>query len=189
MTIPDDAFEAGILIARALERHGVPYALGGALAYGQYGIPRATNDVDVNVFVPNDRLGEVFTVLRSVGIAVDEDAARSAAEREGLIVLRLADYRIDVFTPSIDFSWEAGRTRVRHRIGDGDVWFLSAEALCVFKLLFFRGKDIVDIERLIAVQSRALDAAYVRRHVVDMVGEDDPRVTTWDRLWREHGES
>jgi hypothetical protein len=51
MISPTDAFDAGVHIAGALEQHGVSYALGGALAYGQYGIPRATNDVDVNVFV------------------------------------------------------------------------------------------------------------------------------------------
>jgi hypothetical protein len=126
-------------------------------------------------------------VFRSLDIVLDENAARAAAAREGLIVLRWGDYRLDVFTPSIDFSWEAARTRVRHRIGNAGVWFLSAEALCVFKLLFFRGKDVVDLERLIAVQGAALDAAYVRRHVVTMLGDDDPRVVTWDRLWSEHG--
>lgn len=187
MTAPTNAFDAGLLIADAFERHAVPYALGGALAYGQYGIPRATNDVVVNVFVEPDRLDVVFSVLRSVGIAVDPAPARAATEREGLIVLRLAEFRIDVFTPSIAFSWEAARTRVRQRIGGQDVWFLSAEALCVFKLLFFRGKDVVDLERLVAVQGAAVDAAYVRRHIADMLGEDDPRVATWDRLWHEHG--
>lgn len=48
MNAPEDALAAGVLIAAALDRHAVPYALGGALAYGQYGIPRATNDVDVS---------------------------------------------------------------------------------------------------------------------------------------------
>jgi hypothetical protein len=65
------------------------------------------------------------------------------------------------------------------------VWFLSAEALCVFKLLFFRGKDVVDLERLIAVQGKAVDGGYVRARLVEMMGPDDPRVATWDRLWNE----
>ena len=186
MTAPQDAFEAGILVAGTLERHGISYALGGALAYGQYGIPRATNDIDVNVFVRSHALGTVLTALRSLGIEVDEATALEAAEREGLIVLRFADYRLDVFTPSIAFSWEAERTRVRHVVDGMGVWFLSAEALCVFKLLFFRGKDVVDLERLIAVQGRALDATYVRAQIVAMLGDDDPRVVTWDRVWREH---
>ncbi len=186
MTTPNDAFEAGIVIARTLEAHGISYALGGALAYGQYGIPRATNDVDVNVFVRMPELGTVLAALRSLAIEVDDATAHEAATRDGLIVLRFGDYRLDVFTPSIDFSWEAERTRVRHVVDGVGVWFLSVEALCVFKLLFFRGKDVVDLERLVAVQGTAIDAAYVRAHIVAMLGDDDPRVATWDRLWREH---
>lgn len=187
MNAPSDAFEAGIQIAAALEHQGVPYALGGALAYGQYGIPRATNDVDVNVFVGLDGLDPVFSALRSLGVVIDAAAARGAAEQEGMMVLWLGPFRLDVFTPSIAFSWEAARTRVRHDINGTGVWFLSAEALCVFKLLFFRGKDVVDLERLIAVQGAAIDAGYVRVRIVEMLGDDDPRVATWDRLWREHG--
>lgn len=185
MSAPSDALEAGLQVARALEQHGVPYALGGALAYGQYGIPRATNDVDVNVFVAPRELARVFTALRSLGVALDEAAGVAAAERDGLIVLRFGDYRLDVFTPSIDFSWEAARTRVRHVIDGECLWFLAAEALCVFKLLFFRGKDVVDLERLLAVQRDLVDVAYVRNHLVAMVGGDDPRVTTWDRICAE----
>ena len=160
------------------------YALGGALAYGQYGIPRATNDVDVNVFVAPASLAPVVEALRSLGIPMDAATAERQAEAEGLFVVRFGDLRIDVFTPSIDFSWEAERTRVRHMIDGVGVWFLSVEAVCVFKLLFFRGKDIVDLERLIAVQGDAIDTGYVRDRLVEMMGVEDPRVSTWDRLRR-----
>jgi hypothetical protein len=183
---PTDAFDAGLRLAAALESAGIPYALGGALAYGQYGIPRATNDVDVNVFVTPAELAPTIAALRTLGIDVDLAAAQRASETEGLFVSRFGDFRLDVFLPSIDFSWEALRTRVRHRIESVDVWFLSAEALTVFKLLFFRGKDIVDLERLIAVFGDSLDAAYVRAQVAAMMGADDPRVGTWDQLWAAH---
>ena len=73
-------------------------------------------------------------------------------------------------------------TRVQIALGAEQFWFLSAEGLTVFKLLFFRGKDIVDLERLIAVRGRKLNAAYVRSWLVKMMGEDDPRTQTWDRL-------
>lgn len=186
MTPPENAFDAGMLIAQRLDIHGVPYAIGGALAYGQYGIPRATNDVDVNVFVSPDGLAEVLAALRDVGCDVDAVAAVAAATDQGMFVARLAGFRIDVFTPSIDFSWEAQRTRVRHLIDGREVWFLSAEALCVFKLLFFRSKDVADLERLIAVYGHALDAAYVRARMVEMMGPDDPRIAMWDGLWADH---
>ena len=53
------------------------------------------------------------------------------------------------------------------------------------KLLFFRGKDLVDLERLVAVQGAKLDSGYVRRHLVEMMGEDDVRVAKWDELVRD----
>ena len=94
-------------------------------------------------------------------------------------------YRIDVFTPSIDFSWEAERTRVRHEIAGCSAWFLSAEAIAIFERLFFRTKDIGDIERLVAVRPE-IDHAYVRRQIVTMMGEGDERVAEWDRIVREY---
>jgi hypothetical protein len=186
MSVPEDSLAAGVLVARALDAAGIPYALGGALAYGQYGIPRATIDVDVNVFVSVAELDRVFAALRSLGVVVEGEVARTKAREEGLFIVYFGPYRIDVFTPSIDFSWEAERTRVRHEIDGASVWFLAVEALCVFKLLFFRGKDVVDLERLIAVSGPMVDAAYVRERIVEMLGEDDPRVATWDRLLEEH---
>ena len=41
---------------------------------------------------------------------------------------------------------------------------------------------MVDLQRLLAVQGRRLDTAYVRRHVVEMMNEDDERVARWDEL-------
>ena len=84
--------------------------------------------------------------------------------------------------PCIPFCWEAGRTKVRHTIDGHVAWFLSAESIAVFKLLFFRLKDRVDLERLVAVRGDRLDRAYIRRWIVDMMGEDDERVLAWDAL-------
>lgn len=181
--LPSDAAEAGLAIARAFDQAGVPYALGGALALGAHGVPRGTLDVDVNVFVDEARLPGVLERLRDLGVEIDLAAALARAKQDGMCVGRWAGMRIDVFVPSIPFSHEAGRTRVQ--LGDpsgGDVWFLSAEAIAIFKLLFFRPKDLADLERLSAVQGSDLDRAYVRRWIVEMMGEDDERVSAWDRI-------
>lgn len=186
---PFDALEAGLRIGAALESAGIPHALGGALALGVHGVPRGTLDVDVNVFANDAALPTVIQTLSRVGIDLDRDAAIARARRDGMFVGLWGGMRIDVFVPSIPFSHEAGRTRVFVRAADGSgEWFLSAEALAVFKLLFARPKDFVDLERLLAVQGPRLDHAYVRRWIVDMMGEDDERVTKWDDLVRRFGE-
>lgn len=179
---PADPLTAGLQIARAFTDHGVSYALGGALAYGMWAVPRGTIDVDVNAFVRDEELHHVFDALASLGIEIDRDQARRAAADRGMMPLHWGRYRIDVFTPSIDFSWEAARTRVAIVVEDQPVYFLSAEALSVFKMLFFRPKDLVDLQRMLAVQREKLDHAYVRRHLVTMMGKDDERVRKWDEL-------
>lgn len=186
---PADAFDAGRLVADALEEQRLPYAIGGGISYGLWAPPRATNDADVNVFVEPARFGEVVAALQRAGVSVDAAAALRGMEEGGQFVAYFGPWRIDVYVPSIDFSWEAHRTRREKEWHGRFYWFLAPEALCVFKLLYFRPKDLVDLERLLTTQGRRLDAAYVRRWIADMMGEDDVRVARWDELtalfWRD----
>ena len=172
-------------IAAAMEERGIPYAIGGAIAFGVWAVPRGTVDVDLHVFVDPMDQSAVFAALRAAGVELDDADAAERATRDGMYVGRMDGMRVDVFLPSIPFYAEAERTRVRLTAHGQDAWYLSAESTAVFKLLFFRGKDIVDLERLVSVRGARLDHAYVRRSIVDMVGEDDERIARWDRLVRD----
>jgi hypothetical protein len=174
------AAEAGRAIADALARAEIPHAIGGALALGVAGVPRGTLDVDVNVFSEDALLPEVVAALQALGISLDLEAALAAARAEGMFVGSWDGMRIDVFVPSIPFSHEAARTTVEITADGWTGRFLCPEAIAVFKLLFFRLKDRSDLERLVAVRGDKLDHAYVRRWIVDMMGEDDERVAAWD---------
>lgn len=186
---PFNAAEIGLALARALEARQLPYALGGALAYGVWALPRATKDVDLNLFVEPAQLPAALEVLAAAGVAFERDEALRQAADEGLFIGWVGACRVDVFTPSIPFSWEALKTRVQVEVGGASAWFLSAEALSFFKMMFFRGKDLVDLERLISSAGKRLDAPYVRRWLVEAMGEGDERVRTWDELcaafWRD----
>lgn len=174
-------------VGQSFEAAAIPYAIGGALAMGAHGYPRGTLDVDVNVFVEIDGLPQVLGALRDLGAELDDNTSIAAARRDGMFVCRVEGLRVDVFVPSIPFSWEACDTRVRLGAGQEALWFLAPEALAVFKLLFFRGKDRVDLERFVAVTAGRLDTAYVRRWICGMMGEDDERVQLWDDLTRRFG--
>lgn len=183
MVLERSAAQAAQLIADALGGAGFSYAIGGALALAVAGVPRGTVDVDINVFVEESAVEAAARVLAGLGIAIDAEAAVTSARRDGMFTCSWDGMRVDVFVPSIPFSREAERTRIRVTGPDGWAgWFLSPESIAVFKLLFFRGKDIVDLERLIAVRGDDLDREYVRRWLVDMMGEDDERVERWDLL-------
>jgi hypothetical protein len=68
---------------------------------------------------------------------------------------------------------------------DVSIRVLSPEDTAVFKMLFFRGKDLVDVERLLGLMRGALDRGYVRAAIVELVGEDDHRTRKWDELTRQ----
>ena len=82
---PDDPFLAGLRLAQAFDRFEVPYALGEALAFGMWAIPRATIAIDVNVFVTDDKLIAVFEAMESLGISLDRNRAAIEADTDGML--------------------------------------------------------------------------------------------------------
>ncbi len=99
MGLPSDPLEAGLALAQAFEAAGISYALGGALAYGIWGIPRATLDVDINIFVDDDQLTRVAEVLGSLGISADP--SHLARESDLVDLERL----VEVQGPALDVAY------------------------------------------------------------------------------------
>ncbi len=58
-------------VADALEAAGVDYAIGGAIAYGYHGPPRATNDVDLTLFADGGELETGLDTLAGAGVQLD----------------------------------------------------------------------------------------------------------------------
>jgi len=167
-----------------LEAAELPYAFGGAIALSAWSEPRATTDVDLNLWVEDDQLPRAIELLQQAGVELDPAAAMRGARERGMFAGPRGSYRVDVFVPSVPFYDEALGRRARVTLADRETWVLSPESLVVFKMLFFRPKDLVDISRLLEVHRPALDVLFVRRWLVDMVGSSDVRVTKWDELTR-----
>lgn len=166
-------------VCAALETHGIPYALGGALALA-YATeePRATRDIDVNVFLGSEAARQVVEALPH-GVAFGDDDV-AAIERDGQVRLFWDDVPIDVFFAEAAFHHEVnGRCRTVPFAAQR-VRVLAAEDLAVFKALFNRPKDWVDIATM--AESRALDAEAAADRLAALLGDDD-RV---DRLRRHY---
>jgi hypothetical protein len=91
-----NALEAASRIARSFDDAGIAYAIGGALALGVWGAPRATKDVDITAFVPPAELARVIDALERAGVIVDRAAAARDVARIGLFRGRLGRIIIDV---------------------------------------------------------------------------------------------
>ena len=71
--------------------------------------------------------------------------------------------------------------RARATIVGRQAWVHSAEVLAVFKMLFFRPKDLIDVERMLQVQGARFDREFVRDALIDMLGPDE-RLQKWDAM-------
>jgi len=60
------------------------------------------------------------------------------------------------------------------------IW--DAETLVIFKLMFFRDKDLVDISQILRTQGERLDRDWITMRLVDLFGRLDPRIGRWHEL-------
>lgn len=190
MADPGTPAEVARAVADVLEHRGLPYAIGGALALGFYAPPRATLDVDLNVFVsPHDRFGEILAALEAAGFAAADTPERlqTQARSEGQFRGAVGDFRVDVFVPAIPYYARLAERRRQTTLLGRPLWILGPEDLAVLKLMFFRRKDLADVEALLRDVGPTLDRAYVRRTLVDLVGTDDERLRALDEIERDVG--
>ncbi len=169
-------------LASAVQSRGWDYALGGALALGYWGQPRGTVDVDLTLFVSCDRPTECIWLLQEIGCNVSAAEAAASLRAHGFCRATFGQLRVDVFLPIIAFYEAARARRKRVRLGDQPVMIWDAESLAVFKMMFFRRKDVADVEQILRAQGRHFDRVWVREQLTEICGPGDPRLAEWDRL-------
>lgn len=169
-------------LAAALEARGQEYALGGAIALGFWGEPRGTLDVDVTLFLAPDKPSECLWLLQDIACELIFTESLASLREHGFCRVKYHGLRLDVFLPIVDFYTAAQARRQRVRLAGQSAMIWDAESLIVFKLMFFRRKDVADVEGILRVQQDRLDLDWVRCQLVELYGSRDPRVSQWDEL-------
>jgi hypothetical protein len=164
-----------VAIHRALGTSRVPHAIGGALALAYYAEPRATADVDVNVFVPTDRWPQVRDALAALGVAGGAAPPPDALERDGQARLWWGRNAVDLFFSYDEFHEEMRRGVRKVPFGEATLPILSPEHLAICKAMFDRSKDWLDIEQIL-VATDPIDLAEIERWLRRMAGQSDPRI-------------
>jgi hypothetical protein len=168
-----------VAIDDRLRKARIPHAFGGALALAYYAEPRATIDIDLNLFVPVSGYPKVRETLDPLGVGDDLDP--EALERDGQGRLWWGRTPVDLYF-AYDPLHEAMRGASRLvPFAERKLRVLSPEHLVVCKAVFDRPKDWLDIEQvLVAVDP--LDVDEIDRWLERLVGEADPRKGRFDRL-------
>ena len=152
----------------------LPHAFGGALALAYYAEPRATIDIDLNLFVGVERFPDVAARLIELGADAGDPALAELVHRDGQARVLWDATPIDLFFAYDKFHDAAGAGRREVPFADTTIPILAAEHLLVCKAVFNRAKDWVDIDAMIAADT-SVDVAEVLRWVGRIAGDDDPR--------------
>ncbi|HEU4393863.1 MAG TPA: hypothetical protein VFR04_09570 [Solirubrobacterales bacterium] len=171
--------EKVVAIHERLDAAKVPHAIGGALALAYYAEPRATADVDINVFVATDRWPAVRDALDPLGVDVEVDLP--ALERDGQVRLWWDRNAVDLFFSYDEFHEEMRRGARRVPFGDTTLPILAPEHLAVCKAMFDRTKDWLDIEQIL-VATDPIDLAEIESWLERMVGETGPRIDKLEEI-------
>lgn len=152
----------------------VPHAFGGALALAYYAEPRATIDIDLNVFVEVDRVDDVVEPLARLGVSVAAAGVADLIRRDGQARVLWEETPIDLFFAYDAFHAAAGTGRRRVPFSDTTIPILAVEHLVVCKVIFNRPKDWVDIDAILELGT-TVEVAEVMRWVGRLAGDEDPR--------------
>jgi hypothetical protein len=154
----------------ALRTAGLPHAFGGALALAFcVAEPRATMDIDLNVFIGVDRLRELADALPEPVELTKQN--RRQLEHDAQTRAWWEQTPVDLFLSNHPFHAraEANRRAVPFA-GVEDLPVLACADLAVFKAFFARPKDAIDVATM--VSAGAVDIDDLERTVISLLGEE-----------------
>jgi hypothetical protein len=168
-----------LAIHGSLSTARIGHAFGGALALAYYAEPRATIDIDLNVFVAPDEHAVVHDALAPLGVAHAVDGA--ALVRDGQCRWWWGRTPVDLFF-AYDELHDAMRRAARTvPFGEETITVLSPEHLTVCKAVFDRPKDWLDIEQILVCEAD-LDLAEVEGWLTRIAGAADRRTQRFAEL-------
>ena len=171
-----------VAIERAFEDAEIPHAFGGANALAYYAPPRATADIDVNVFVSTGRAGRVLQVLAGLGAATGAEDLMERIERDGQARVFWDRTPVDLFFSYDDLHDSSLERRRVFDFGGVPIHVLSAEDLIVYKVLFDRARDWPDIAEMIFAANSSFDFDYIRSWIGRILEPDDLRFARLEKL-------
>jgi hypothetical protein len=168
-----------VAVHQALDEAHIPHAFGGALAVAYYGEPRATGDIDVNVFVPVDDWKAIRVVLAPLEIATDisENDLRRLSEAQ----LDWGSTPVHLFFSSDPLHQRMSQKTRSAPFNGSVIPLISPEHLLVRKAILNRPKDWHDIEQVL-VASSPLNLEEIREWLQQLVKEDDRRIAKLDEI-------
>lgn len=154
----------------ALAEARFAHAFGGAIALAYCTEdPRGTQDLDVNIFVDASKAEAALAALPDGVVVKEKDLELTI--RDGQRRLWWDRHPIDIFLNNHPFHERVANGVVWVSLAGREIPVLDCASLTVFKAVFDRPKDWVDIEAI--AQATPEDIETASATIAELVGEDD----------------
>ncbi len=160
-------------IAAQLEELGVRYFVGGSLASSLYGIPRATQDVDIIADIKREHIPKLMAAF-CTEFYIDADMIRDALRYQSSFnIIHLGTmFKVDIFILKADkVSQNEMARRQKYKLSESPeqiLYLASVEDIIAHKLLWYQMGGGVserqwnDVLGVIKIQFNMLDHEYLK---------------------------
>lgn len=167
------------MILAVLEKAGIDYMIGGAVAVWPWGEPRSTQDIDIVIHLGIGQINSLSKELENVDIYLPPDIIL-----ENLYETRIdlpinaihgaSGYKAEMFLMREDDELRntAFQRRVKIDFGSeiGEVYIHSPEDLIIYKMIYYslsqQTKHIRDIGSIIKTRGEKLDFEYIQKWAI-----------------------
>lgn len=158
-------------VTAALDISGVPYMLTGSLASSMYGIPRATNDIDIVIEPTREQLLAVVQFFKRMGLYVEEHALTALQNRTQFNIIDFPNgWKVDlILRKERNFSHVEFGRRETHEIEGMRLTIAAPEDVILAKMEWSKIGDserqLVDAAGVVRMQATDLDFSYIQEWV------------------------
>jgi hypothetical protein len=170
-------------LSRLLSDKGIEHFVSGSLALAVHARPRMTYDIDLVVVTSSMRLPEVFNEARTLGFVGEDRDLIANLRKLSFAQMRLGPMTLDIIVPVLPFHSQVAKRAVRTELAGESVPVATAEDLFVLTALWFRPKDVADLQVLAALGD-SLDRAYIRERLHELLPAGDARLVQLATLLR-----
>ena len=177
MNAEDLSFEDFLkMILSVLEKAGIDYMIGGALAVWPWGEPRATQDIDIVIQLKIGQVEELSKELEIMNIYLPmdiilENLLETRADLPLNAIHGSSGYKAEMFLmrEGDELRQSAFQRRIKVDFGPqvGEIYVHSPEDLILYKLLYYaisaQTKHIRDIGTIIQTMGAKLDTEYIKK--------------------------
>ena len=168
------------MILSVLEKAGIDYMIGGAVAVWPWGEPRSTQDIDIVIHLGIEQINTLSKEFEKVEIYLPPDIILENLHetRYDLPINAIhgaSGYKAEIFLlrENDELRKEAFQRRVKVDFGSevGEVFIHSPEDLIIYKMMYYslsqQTKHIRDIGSIIKTRGDELDYGYIQKWVSD----------------------